>query len=166
LFTSKGAASKWFAAIIDEHRLCKKMLGLERGAGSCFNHQLKRCAGICVGLEPVAAYNLRVKAAFAENQLQIWPFEGAAAIVEQAEDWRDVECAQLDIHLVDHWVYLGTVHDAADIPARLASLAGASFDRETYRILNRFIHLAVPAGNLLRAADEVPDDVAETADAN
>ncbi|MGB5326366.1 MAG: exonuclease domain-containing protein, partial [Pseudomonadales bacterium] len=166
LFTSKGAASKWFAAAIDQHRLCKKMLGLERGAGSCFNYQLKRCAGICAGVESIDAYNLRVQAAFAENQLQVWPFEGAAAILEQAEDWRDAECAQRDIHLVDHWVYLGTVHDPADIPARLASLAGASFDRETYRILNRFIHLALPVGKLLHAADEILLDVADTFDAN
>lgn len=150
LFTTKGAANKWYAAAIEQHRLCKKLLGLERGSGSCFNYQLKRCDGVCAGSESIDEHNARLRRAFADQQLRKWPFDGPAAIVEMAEDWRDAECALQDIHLVEHWVYLGTVHDPADIPARLEQRSLASFDRETYRLLNKYIHLAVPVAELTR----------------
>ena len=41
-----------------------------------------------------------------------------------------------EIHLLDHWCYLGTVHSEQDLdtlPARPA------FDLDTYKILNRFL---------------------------
>ncbi|MBT8139668.1 MAG: hypothetical protein KJP25_07855 [Gammaproteobacteria bacterium] len=166
LFSSKSHANKWLNSKIEEYRLCKKMLGLERGSGSCFNFQLKRCDGACAGVEPVAVHNQRVLDALANDQLQCWPFAGAAVIIESAEDWRDAECAQQDIHVIDHWVYLGTVHDPADINSQLSSVENACFDRETYRLLSKFIHLAVPVAEIVAGrahAVESPDGISSPA---
>lgn len=46
---------------IDEHELCLGRCGLTSKESSCFNHQIKKCNGICCGLEEKEDYNKRAK---------------------------------------------------------------------------------------------------------
>ena len=41
-----------------------------------------------------------------------------------------------DLHIIDHWCYLGTVQFETDIPALLDS-GRPAFDKDTYMILNK-----------------------------
>ena len=51
------AAVEQVRAICAEHALCPPLLGIEKPTqGRCFNHQLKRCRGACLGLEPVQSH--------------------------------------------------------------------------------------------------------------
>ena len=152
LYPSKAAANKWLMAVVDDFRLCKKMLGLETGAGRCFNYQLKKCAGVCAAEETVVQHNMRVRAAFIASKIQSWPFDGPAVIVESAEDWRDSEIVNQAMHIIHNWVYLGTVNDAGDIEALLHKPTQASFDKESYRLINKYIHLAVSVESVVGTA--------------
>jgi DNA polymerase-3 subunit epsilon len=46
---------------IDEYELCLSHTGLTSKGSSCFNHQLKKCRGICTEDESVDEYNKRAK---------------------------------------------------------------------------------------------------------
>lgn len=46
---------------IFEYRLCNRFCNLSDGRGPCFEYQLKRCEGICAGVEDPAEYNIRVR---------------------------------------------------------------------------------------------------------
>ncbi len=50
---------------VAKFNLCQKLCDLYRSSGACFDFQVHRCAGACVGREPVEAYNARVREAVA-----------------------------------------------------------------------------------------------------
>ncbi|SFP91479.1 exonuclease domain-containing protein [Hymenobacter arizonensis] len=45
---------------VAKYNLCQKMCGLYKTQGACFDYQVHRCQGACMGLEPPETYNLRV----------------------------------------------------------------------------------------------------------
>lgn len=132
LFRSKRDADKALRKIADDNQLCHRVLGLEKGAGKnrpCFAYQLHKCRGACVGEEPLVLHSARLVDALASLQLQHWPYPGPVAVVEIGEDDRT------DIHVVDNWCHLGTVHSDADVFDVLEQRTEPCFDRDTYRIL-------------------------------
>ena len=89
-----------------EAGLCLKVLGRERGEGSCFGLQVGRCRGACVGREPLALHDARVRLALAPLRLRPWPFPGPVGLRERGPSGETV------LHVVDRWRHLGTVADA------------------------------------------------------
>jgi DNA polymerase-3 subunit epsilon len=129
VFRSKRAALATLRNLAQAFDLCLIECGLETGNGPCFAHQIKRCRGVCVGTEPHAQHNLRMMEALSELKLSTWPFAGRIGVRETAGD-RD------ELHVLDHWCYLGTVHSADDLAALDAR---PLFDLDTYNILQRFL---------------------------
>ena len=60
-FTSIGAAREKLEYLLDEHSLCLRYCSLTSDDAICFNHQIKKCNGICAGEEDVEDYNFRAK---------------------------------------------------------------------------------------------------------
>ncbi|GGG51081.1 exonuclease domain-containing protein [Hymenobacter glacieicola] len=48
---------------VAKFNLCQKLCDLYKTTGSCFDYQVHRCKGACIGLEPAEEYNERVEAA-------------------------------------------------------------------------------------------------------
>jgi len=119
-----------------EHQWCFKLLGLEKGEGSCFGFQVGRCKGACVGKERPVVHLMRVKLALMPLRLQIWPHEGPMLL-------REGEGERTQYHVVDGWQHLGSF-DACDEDA-IAMVAGRSrkvserFDIDAYRIFTRYL---------------------------
>jgi DNA polymerase-3 subunit epsilon len=101
------------------------VLGLEKvGSGKpCFAHQLKRCRGACVGKESGLEHATRLLTAMSKLKLTSWPYSGAIGIREAD-----------DLHVIDHWCYLGTTHSDEDIQ-ELLEQGRPAFDRDTYMTL-------------------------------
>ena len=144
MFQGRTVANKWLKELVAEHRLCKKALGMEKGGGSCFNFQLKKCGGVCAGKESIAQHNMRLLEAFDKEKIQQWPFAGPAWISECSENPADDTLITQAIHVIDQWAYLGCVEREEEIADLLANRRQSWFDKETYRLLNRYIHLAKP----------------------
>lgn len=60
-FTSYATARERLESWIDEHILCLRYCGLTDEDAVCFNHQIKKCNGICSGDEEIDVYNKRAK---------------------------------------------------------------------------------------------------------
>jgi DNA polymerase-3 subunit epsilon len=58
-FTSLGAAREKLEYLLDEHCLCLRYCSLTSEDAICFNHQIKKCNGICAGEEAIEDYNFR-----------------------------------------------------------------------------------------------------------
>jgi excinuclease Cho len=130
LFASRHAALDALRAIADQNKLCYAPLGLEKlpPGKACFRAAIHQCAGVCRGDETEKAHSERLFTSLLGLRVECWPHAGAIGLVE-----RDAELAQ--IHVVNHWCYLGSAATLAD--ARLLSSVAAGFDADGYKILCR-----------------------------
>lgn len=67
-FFNKKEAVNYLEKMVEDHQLCKKLLGLYPTKSSCFGYQTKQCKGACIGEESPKSYNKRVQEMF--NHLQ------------------------------------------------------------------------------------------------
>ncbi len=138
LSRGEGCAARARESLAREHKWCFKVLGLERGTGSCFGLQVGRCRGACVGKEPAALHLTRVKLALMPQRLQPWPHDGPMLI-------REGEGERVQFHVIDGWQHLGTFESGTDVAEveefqRLGRRARQeSFDIDSYRILTRLL---------------------------
>lgn len=114
--------------------LCNKVLGLEKGSGACFNYQIKKCRGACVGEDPLELHEARLAMALAKLKLRSWPYPGAVGIEEISPAGDRTE-----IHVLDNWRHLGTADSKASLWQILAECATLPFDLDSYKILTRFL---------------------------
>ena len=150
LFRSRATAIEALREIAATHGLCNILLGLEKRAvatiGPCFAHQIKRCRGACVGLESPEQHALRLKQALESMRTLPWPFGGRIAIRESAGG------ENAELHVLDHWCYLGTVRSEAELHALNEVRAAPVFDVDTYKILKRFIAKPPHGASIVRLA--------------
>lgn len=147
-FRSRRTALERLRGLCAEHGLCPPLLGLEKSTpGRCFNHQLKRCQGACLGAEPAEEHTARLCAALATLKAEAWPYPGAVALKEGNT-----------LHVVQHWCYYGQASDLQEA-GKLAASGRPVFDLDIYKILLRMLPdlKAFP----LEAAP-IPDTAAQT----
>jgi DNA polymerase-3 subunit epsilon len=132
-FGSRAAARQAMVRLAAEQALCLKIMGLEGRARACevpcFNFQLHRCQGACVGLEPGQTHARRLHEALEIWRIPGWPHSGPVAVVEA-----DADGAPADWHVFDQWRWLGTSHCVATA-RELAASALPPFDADEYRII-------------------------------
>jgi DNA polymerase-3 subunit epsilon len=122
-----------------EAGLCLKVMGLERGDGSCFAYQLGRCRGACVGKEPRALHDARLKLALASLRLKSWPFPGPVGIRESGPIGEGSV-----LHVLDQWRHLGTAASDTEVAELLERTGAAAFDPDAYRIIARCLERVNP----------------------
>jgi DNA polymerase-3 subunit epsilon len=143
-FSSRAAARQMLIHLAPEHGLCLKRLGLEGrrsmvdDGAPCFNRQLNRCAGACVGTEAPAAHADRVRELLRPWLLPPWNLPGAVALVE-----RNADRFREDWHVFDRWCWLGTVK-TFDAARQLAAQAPCRFEADTARLARRALGGAAP----------------------
>lgn len=129
LFRNQRIAKQTLEKIIAEQKLCQKMLGFEKTNKACFNYQLKRCAGACVGEVSAKQHNQQLQQALSKYQQRQWPYDGMIVIRENNDTLQA-------LHYINHWHYLGTREIAldADIPNEAPEQQG-SFSLDDYKII-------------------------------
>ncbi len=134
LFSGKRKADTALRSLAESHQLCLVQLGLERRTGPqkpCFNWQLKRCSGVCIGKESESFHRARLEAALAKLRVDTWPYEGAIGLIERGAD-------RTDVHVVNNWCYLGSARSDDEVHDLLEqSPSRPAFDLDTYKILHK-----------------------------
>jgi DNA polymerase-3 subunit epsilon len=125
VFRSRAAAKAGLEALAQEGRLCRGLLGLEAlvQGKPCFGFQVHTCAGACVGQQSARAHNLSVMNALAHLKVATWPYAGPVGLREGS-----------DMHVVDHWRYLGTAKDEEGL-AQVLGNPWPDFDADLYKLL-------------------------------
>jgi DNA polymerase-3 subunit epsilon len=131
MFASRREALNTLRKIVQAHQLCPQVLGLEAAqpGRACFAHQVQQCKGACVGKEPPSLHSARLMSALAKLKLKAWPYAGPVGLIER-DEFLDRE----EMHLIDHWRYLGTAANEAEAYDLLAQ-APPPFDRDIYKLL-------------------------------
>ncbi|MEO5766626.1 MAG: exonuclease domain-containing protein [Casimicrobiaceae bacterium] len=132
-FASRAGAREALRALAAEHRLCWRRLGLERRPGGpCFQRQLRRCAGACVGEEDCAVHDARLALALAPQAVPRWPHPGIALVREQA-----TFSERVDVHAIRNWCWLGSARDDGELASLLEAPPRPQFDIDVTRLLLR-----------------------------
>lgn len=141
LYKNRREAINALCKIADVHRLCYGQLGLEdfRQGDPCAAYKQKTCRGTCVGKEILSLHSARLMAALAKFKVNTWPYRGPVGLLESDEFGM-----RTDFHLIDHWRYLGTVHQEEALVERMAESKNESrenipFSPDIYRVLNKFL---------------------------
>ena len=132
LYRSVTQAKNNLIDLCKNNFLCFKKMNLESGKGACFNFSLKKCNGICCGVEDNKTYNQRFLSAINNLKNHTWPYEGPCIIKEKNNN---EEC----IHVIDNWCYLGSYRNQEDYQSSLVSTVDQQFDIDHYKILTRYI---------------------------
>ncbi len=133
VFKHRTQAREFLTDISKEHELCLKLLGLEKTRDSCFQYQLHRCHGACIGEEDPRLYNARFDEAFSKRRIQSWPYRGSILITERNEDGTGGES-----FLVDHWcLLLSARHSDDGFQEVIPGLE--RFDYDSYKLIYRFL---------------------------
>jgi DNA polymerase-3 subunit epsilon len=150
LFSSRRKAETTLRELAEGHQLCLVMLGLEsrnQANKPCFAHQLRRCAGACVGKEKLELHQARLESALNSLKVKTWPYETAIGLVESGAQGR------CDIHLIDNWCYLGTARSCDHLrELRNSAPARPAFDMDTYKILLKALSLGQVKVRMLPAS--------------
>jgi DNA polymerase-3 subunit epsilon len=133
IFKHMKQAKEYLDRISKEHRLCHKLLGLQRTNSYCFAYHLHQCNGACVGEEEPVLYNARVEMAFAERRIKAWPYKGAILIEE-----RDEYTGEGEVFLVDQWCLVSSF-TYSDNGYQLKVSGPHRFDYDAYKILSRYV---------------------------
>jgi DNA polymerase III subunit epsilon len=133
IFKHMKQAKEYLDRISKEHRLCHKLLGLQRTNSYCFAYHLHQCNGACVGEEEPVIYNARVEMAFAERRIKAWPYKGAILIEE-----RDEYTGEGEVFLVDQWCLVSSF-TYSDNGYQLKVSGPHRFDYDAYKILSRYV---------------------------
>jgi DNA polymerase-3 subunit epsilon len=160
LYRSVQAAKKALAELANKNRVCRKLLGLEKGKGACFGYQTHSCHGACINNERTDLYNLRMRIAFHDLRLKMWPYEGMVGIKEShpQRPWSQ-------LHAVYNWRYIATV-DSEEALYQLQEEGvekTATFDLDSYKLLSKamlspkskskVIHLGKPCAEQRKEGD-------------
>jgi DNA polymerase-3 subunit epsilon len=138
-FGSRASARRRLADVASEHTLCMKALRLETRSrhrapdAPCFNYQLRRCRGCCVGAESASGHAARVADAVEPLRIPTWPYPGAVALIEAnphrlREDW----------HVFDRWCWLGSVR-TLEAALALERSTERTFEVDAYRIARQAV---------------------------
>ena len=133
-FSSRTVAREALRSVAMEHRLCWRRLGLDRRrTGPCFQRQLKRCAGFCVGDESVDSHDARLVGALGRFMIPAWPHSGPALLRECAAPLSE----RTEVHMLQDWCWLGTARDDGELGALLESPPRPQFDIDVTKLLLR-----------------------------
>jgi DNA polymerase III subunit epsilon len=135
-FKTKRQATETLRKIAEAHHLCPKYIGLEAWSeGPCFSYQIKRCKGVCCGRETAEMHYLRLQQALVAHKLKTWPYPGKIAIHEHS-----LENDLTQIHVFEHWTYLGVAKDEAELATLVESRQVLKFDLDTYKLLIKVLN--------------------------
>jgi len=135
-FSSRRSAREQLRVLASEHALCWRRLRLERrGEGPCFQRQLYRCAGACVGVESAASHDARLRAALRSYAIPRWPYSGPA-LLRECTNGGD----RVDVHVLQDWCWLGTARDESELADIIEASRRPAFDIDVLRLLLRRQH--------------------------
>jgi DNA polymerase-3 subunit epsilon len=100
-----------------------------------YNRRLRRAADLC-SFSLASPSELRLVAALAGMKTAAWPWRGPVGVIEA-----DRESDATEVHVIDHWCYLGTAKSDAEV-GELLEGARLRFDFDQYKLLVR--HLRRP----------------------
>ena len=108
-FKSFDEAREFMFGFMEEFDLCPKYCGMQSSSGACFDFQVKKCKGVCAGMEEIENYNMRVKNALKSFDAAM----GTKIIIDKGREWNEKS-----VVLIENGIYKGFGYAEADVEVK------------------------------------------------
>lgn len=124
--------------IAEKNKICRKVLGIERGPGPCSGVGQGQCDGVCGDSSKAAEHLKKMERAFQRAGAATWPFPGAVVIDERGGDARD----QGEAFIVRNWLLMARIRYDGD--AQRVFKVQQGLDRDQFKVLKKIIQAETP----------------------
>lgn len=133
-FKSFEAARDFMASFASTFNLCPKYCGMQTTNGPCFDYQIKKCNGICAGVEDIDEYNQRVGTALKNlaNSLE------TKMIVDEGRTWNEKSVVLIEKGIYKGFGYFDASVELADTEQAKDFIQPYKHNADVQRILNGF----------------------------
>jgi DNA polymerase-3 subunit epsilon len=127
VYTSRMKAKNKIVEVTQLFKLCPKLMGIEKGKGSCFSYELGKCNGACIGKEDPELYNRRFELALEHTRIATWPFESPVVIPVNSTG---------ESVIINNWIIQGYIDESGEA---VFEANEPMFSIDEYKITRRFI---------------------------
>ncbi len=133
--------------IAEKNKICRKVLGLERGEGPCSGVRLGQCDGVCGDPSNAAEHLKKAERAFQNSGAVAWPFQGTVVIDERESESSD----EGEAYVVRNWLLMARIRYQG--AARRIFKIQQGFDRDQFKILKKIIQSGLPQVRELKESE-------------
>ncbi len=130
------SATGYLRGLTDRYGLCMKKTDIDTGPGSCFYHQVGKCAGACMGYEHPDSYNDRVRQAVAATQKNI---DEDFVIADRGRTPGEVSLILVSKGRVMGWGYVDEDHTISDLKDVIHHIEVRQSMPEDHKFLRHYI---------------------------
>ena len=134
-FSKGDKARQFLRSCIEKHNLCLKYSSLEKGNGSCFYFQIKKCYGVCCGKQSIKEYNKSVLKAI----LNLQPKKIKEAIYTEGRNENEVGVVQVENGVYKGYGFLNKDADLANQKLINDSIVKQKDNRDVRRIISSYM---------------------------
>lgn len=131
-------AKQALLAIAEKNKICRKVLGIERGLGACSGVAQGQCDGVCNDASKTAEHLKKMQRAFQRSGTATWPFSGAIVIDERNSETSD----QGEAFVVRNWLLMARIRYDGD--AQRVFKVQQGLDRDQFKVLKKIIQSESP----------------------
>jgi DNA polymerase III subunit epsilon len=146
-FSNTTRAKTFLRGLVEAFNLCSKMTGLQTTKEACFDHQIGRCHGICVGKESVEDYNQRVSEAIESFTLQC----GTYVVWLRGRERDEKAFIYIENGMYKGYGYMDPLNQLNSVSEVLETLIPQKHNSEIQHILNAQMQ-SVPSKNIVHFA--------------
>ncbi len=138
-FQNMQSAKEFLFKMVDDYELCQKLCNLDPAKEACFNYQLHKCKGACIGKEAKEEYNKRFELALDKLKFQHQNF----IILEKGP-----KPGQASAIYIKNGIYKGFgVIEEANIREKeslIKSIKAMKNNKDTHNIINSYLRAKHP----------------------
>lgn len=135
VFKNLMEARSFLTRLVHQYELCPKLSGLQKSPVSCFDHQIKKCRGACVGAEKPGSYNKRYNKAVNAYRTS----NDSIAIIGAGRDAEESSVVWIENGKYLGFGYFDNDFDLANVLQLRSNIHSYEDDQDIQRILQMYL---------------------------
>jgi len=135
VFKNQMEARGFLTRLVNDYELCPKLCGIQKTPASCFDHQIQKCSGACVGKEPHGKYNKRYNLAINAHQ----SLNESIAIIGEGRDDDESSVVWIEKGKYHGFGYFDANLDLSNVFQLKSFIKSYSDDQDIQRIIQMYL---------------------------
>jgi len=135
VFKNQMEARNFLSKLVKDHELCPKLSGIQKSPASCFDYQIKKCNGACIGKEKPGKYNKRFNKALSAHQ----KLSESIAIIGNGRTFEESSVVWIENGKYMGFGYFDTSFDLSNVFQLKSFIKSYNDDQDIQRIIQMYL---------------------------